>query len=324
MTPTFHAGCRVAAIAVCLLTLAASSAHAQDSLARAKDFYASAAYEEALQVLVGLHSVAPSETSEVSAYQVFCLVALGRSDEAKHAAEALVRADPQYHPAEASPRLRSFFEDVRRPLLPEIVRQSYAKAKDAFDRKEMPAAAAEFDRVIALLDEMGTSKDQGVADLRTLASGFRDFSKVAAESARPAAPAPAPPTTAPASASVAKGPDGSVGAGAPKTPPAPEGSPIFGAGDTDVIPPIALSQVMPPWRPADTVEARMNFTGMLEIVIGDNGKVLAASLTKHVQPRYDAMLLQATQKWSYRPAMKNGKAVPYRLSLAIHLQPIVR
>jgi hypothetical protein len=256
---------------------------------------------------------------------VFCLVALGRSDEAKHAVEALVRSDPQYHPAEASPRLRSFFEDVRRPLLPEIVRQSYAKAKDAFDRKEMPAAAAEFDRVIALLDEMGTSKDQGVADLRTLASGFRDFSKISvAESARTAVPEPASPPTAMASATVAKSPDGPVAAGAPRTSPAPEGSPIFGERDTDVIPPIAISQVIPPWRPADNVESRMNFNGTLELVIGENGKVLAAALTKRVQPRYDPILLQAAQKWTYRPAMKNGKTVPYRLSLAIHLQPLAR
>ena len=69
------------------------------------------------------------EATEVAAYQVFCLYALGRSDEAKAAIESIVRVDPLYRPSESqvSPRVRAFFEDVRRPLLPEVVRQSYTQ-----------------------------------------------------------------------------------------------------------------------------------------------------------------------------------------------------
>ena len=133
---------------------------AQDSLTRAKAFYASAAYEDALQVLGGLGgNISANEATEAAAYQVFCLVALGRADEARHASEAIVRSNPLYRPSadQVSPRIRTFFEDVRRPLLPDVTKASYAKAKDAFDRKDMAAAKADFDRVIALTDELAAS-----------------------------------------------------------------------------------------------------------------------------------------------------------------------
>src|SRR4030095_8189174 len=85
-------------------------AFAQDALKRAKDLYASASYEEALQLLDTLKDSTPS--SEASAYQVFCLVALGGKDEAKAAVEAIVKSDPLYKPADGqvSPRVRAFFD----------------------------------------------------------------------------------------------------------------------------------------------------------------------------------------------------------------------
>ena len=60
-----------------------ASAQAPDVLARAKDLYASAAYEEALQLLAAVKD-SPA-APEVSAYKVFCLMALGRRDEARAA-----------------------------------------------------------------------------------------------------------------------------------------------------------------------------------------------------------------------------------------------
>ena len=79
---------------VLILDEPTSSLGAQDTLARAKDFYANAAYEEALNLLQRLGaSGSPVEGNEVAAYQVFCLVALGRSDEAKQTIETLVKTD---------------------------------------------------------------------------------------------------------------------------------------------------------------------------------------------------------------------------------------
>ena len=108
----------------------------QDSLPRARELYNLASYDEALLVLNRLQpTAARSESSEIAGYQVFCLLALGRKDEAKRAIAALVRADPLYRPSEAttSPRTRAAFDEVRRGLLPGIVQETYDKAKAAFD-----------------------------------------------------------------------------------------------------------------------------------------------------------------------------------------------
>src|SRR5438034_772195 len=55
---------------------------------------------------------------------------------------------------------------------------TFADAKSAFDRKDLTTAAAGFDRVIALLDD-GDVEDPTLADLRTLATGFRDLTHAA-------------------------------------------------------------------------------------------------------------------------------------------------
>jgi TonB family protein len=301
---------RVVTLLAASLTALPALASAQDTLAKAKDFYASAAYEEALQVLKGLTKTA--ESTEVAAYQVFCLYALGRNDEAKQAIESIVRKNPLYHPSESqvSPRVRAFFEDVRRPLLPEIVRQSYAKAKDAFDRKDRVVASPEFDRVIALLDEMSAAEDQGVADLRTLAAGFRDLSK-AALAPPPPAPEPTPPAAVNGGTAAASTP-----APQPEKPPEPR---VYTAADTDVKRPVGISQLLPPWRPENPVEVRQAYNGVVELVIGEDGRVMTAVLLKSVHPRYDQQLLRAAHEWRFRPATKDGKPVRFRYGLNIHL-----
>src|SRR6185436_20258319 len=106
-----------------------------------------------------------------------------------------------------SPRVRGFFENVRRPLLPGIVKQIYAGAKARMDRKEFAAATIDFDRVMALLDEMGAADDPGLADLRTLAAGFRDLSKAATPAPEPPKPAAVEPVAEKKVAPAAPAPD---------------------------------------------------------------------------------------------------------------------
>jgi tetratricopeptide (TPR) repeat protein len=289
-----------------LVAAAAVPAQAQDQLTRAKTFYASADYEEALQVLEKLRGTAAStEATEVAAYQVFCLLALGRSAEARQAIENIVRIDPLFHPSEnqVSPRVRGFFEDVRRPLLPDVARQLYGRAKEAFDRKEMPVATSEFDRVIALLDEMANAGDEGVSDLRTLAAGFRDLAKAAIPPPPPPAPPPAP--TPPPAPIVA-------------LPPAAVEPVVYSTGDLDVSKPIAINRDMPTWRP-NAVQERQAFSGAVELVIGEDGSVLSVALRKSVHPSYDPDLIKAAATWTFKPAMRNGKPVRYRFLLGIQV-----
>jgi TonB family protein len=238
-----------------------------------------------------------------AAYRVFCLVALGRRDEAKAAVESIVKVDPLYRPSngQVSPRLRSFFEDIRKPLLPEIARQSYASAKTAFDAKSWASAITEFDRVLALIGEIG-SDDAGAADLRTLAVGFRDLARAAV--APPPAPKPEPPAPQPTPAP------------APVKPAEPE---IYGAEHADVKKPISISKDMPVWVPANAAEERGSFVGAIELVINESGKVASARLIDGVHPRYDQSLLKAAASWTFRPATKNGVAVKYRYTMAVQL-----
>ena len=287
---------------------AASDAAGQDPLERAKDLYASAAYDEALAVLDLLKfDAAPVNAVEAGQYRAFCLLALGRNDEGRQAIAAIVESDPLFQPAETqmSPRLVAVFRDVRRQLLPRIVQQSYAEAKGAFDRKELEAAAIAFDRVLLLLNDPDVQASASVNDLRMLASGFRDLSKVAAP--------PPPPQTAsspPASAPPAAKPQDAPGLAR-----------MYGPNDADVTPPVVVSQQMPPWRPSKLSATRRDYQGALALVVDENGNVESVALLSSLQPEYNAALLKAAREWKFKPATKNGVPVRYRKVVGVRLSP---
>jgi TonB family protein len=215
-----------------------------------------------------------------------------------------VQTDPLFRPTEAqvSPRLRTFFDEVRRPLLPDVARQRYSTAKAAFDQKSWQAAIAEFDRVIALLGEIGAA-DQGATDLRTLAMGFRDLAKSAAEPPKPAVTESKPAAAAPP----------------PPAPVKPAEPVVYGAQHSDVKKPVAMSKPMPEWRPASQTEQKMIFEGALEFVVGEDGKVVSVRLLDSVHQSYDAELLRQAMHWSFKPATKNGVPVRYRYAVSIRL-----
>src|SRR3954467_6805448 len=130
--------------------LAASLAHpaigqvpggGRDVVGTARDLYASARYDEALAILND-STTAGSDRKSIEQYRSLCLLALGRGTEAESAIAAVVTVDPAYQPgeAEASPRVRAAFSDVRRRLLPEIAASRYSQAKTEFDRKNYPVA----------------------------------------------------------------------------------------------------------------------------------------------------------------------------------------
>jgi len=287
--------------------LVASHVAGQDALTRAKDLYASAAYDDALAVLdqLKLDSSSP-DVVEAGQYRAFCLLALGRSDEGRKAIAGIVEADPLFQPAETqmSPRLVTVFRDVRKQLLPRIVQQSYGEAKAAFDRKELEAAAIAFDRVLLLLNDPDLPAASGTADLRMLATGFRDLSKVAPPPPPPKAAAPPP--SIPPSAKPANAP------GPPRT---------YGPNDADVTPPVVLSQQLPPWRPSKLAATRRDYQGAVALVIDESGNVESVALLTSLQPEYNPVLLKAAREWKFRPATKDGLPVRYRKVVGIRLNP---
>ena len=159
----------------------------------ARDLYAAAAYEDALAALDRLRAggVRVDENRAVDQYRAFCLLALGKSTEAAQAIEAVVSADPSYHPSDSdvSPRVRAAFSDVRRRLLPDLAQQKYAQAKAAFDRKDYRVASDNFGQLLDLFadpDLAAAASRPPLTDLRMLTVGFRDLSMQAL------APPPAP------------------------------------------------------------------------------------------------------------------------------------
>ena len=273
-----------------------------DTLAQAKGLYVSAAYDEALAVLDRLQSAAPDEDlTGIAEYRVFCLLALDRRDEARKNIDRILHDNPLYVPPEdqASPRIQSVFRDVRRQSLPKIVMERYAAAKAAFERKDA-RAGQQFDDVLTLLNDPDLQGAPALADLREVASAFRDLTKALAASA------PTPAASAKAS----------------EQPPVPQPQAIqaiYTSADTDVVPPVAQSQKMPPWHPSPN-ESVQEFRGALRLLIDESGAVISATIPNRTRPAYDQMLLKAARDWKFSPARKDGVPVRYLKLIEIRLK----
>ena len=294
-------------VALLLFGTLSGNAAAQNSggqaISAARDLYASARYDEALAVLNEIRPVEssrPDERKTIEQYRSLCLLALGRGGEAEAAIAAVVTMDPFYRPseAEASPRVRSTFAEVRHRLLPGLASARYTDAKQAYDRKQFSAAAVGFRELVVLLDDPQMSGR--LADLRTLAAGFVEIATAAA--APPPAPAPVPKQEAPA-------PSASV----PASPAAPA---IYTADVAGIVPPVTIRQDVPA-VPAAITGVMMRRQGLVELVIDEKGRIISVALRTSLHPRYDSLLVNAAKDWKYEPARLNGVPVPYRKLLQI-------
>ena len=277
----------------------ASPAAAQSGanpLAAARDLYASARYDEALAVLNGMRPVEATDRKSVEQYRSLCLLALGRGAEAESAIAAVVTEDPLYQPSEAdaSPRVRAAFTEVRQRLLPELVTSRYAEAKASFDRKDFGLAEQQFRHIASLLDDPQMAGR--MTDLRVLVSGFLDLS------ARAAAPPPEPKPVA-----------------TPPPTPAPRvrASPgrIYLAEDDGVSVAVPLKQDVP--RVPNTITTQARERGLLELVIDEQGRVVSVMVRMSVHPLYDTMLVTAARDWKYLPATVGGQPVKFRKMVQI-------
>jgi TonB family protein len=274
-----------------------------DGLGAARDLYTSARYDEALAVLNDLRpSDAPAAGTDVKAieqYRSLCLLALGRGTEAETAIAAVVTADPGYLPgdAEASPRVRAAFSDVRKKLLPDIAAKRYGQAKSAFDRKEYARATPLFKQVLALLDDPDMGGRNG--DLRQLTAGFLDLSIAATPP--PPAPKPAPVIAA------------------PEPPPIPKPDPnrVYTAGDASVVAPVVINQEVPRLVPMMRQQAHPR--GVIEVVIDEQGRVASMTIRESIQPMFDAELLTKGREWRYQPATLDGRPVKFRKLIQLNV-----
>ena len=278
---------------IAAVALGVGLAAQDDSLSAARDLYASAAYEEALAQLARSDSVdSPTALRDRAAYRAFCLVALGRVNEAQTIAESLIRADPllsieQY--ADAAPRIVTLFADVRKRVLPPLIKDEYRVAR-AHALEHAPDAESRLLRVGDLLDlaqQIGAS-DATLADLRLLIDGFADLARAAAPRAAAAAVDPGP--AAPAA----------TAASSPST-----------RAAVRITEPIVVSQP-PPMVPPALLELvrRLRLPSEIDVIINEHGTVDNVVVTRSVNPAYDAAVVAAARGWRYEPATRDG--VPIR------------
>ena len=266
------------------------------SITTARELYASARYDEALAMLNGLRpadAAQPSERKTIEQYRSLCLLALGRGEEAETAIAAVVTADPFYQPseAEASPRVRATFSDVRQRLLPDLTTARYAQAKQAYDRKQYAEAASRFRELVVLLDDPQMAGRHG--DMRTLAAGFVELATIAA------APPPAPKEE--------PKPEPSPVATRPAAPVEPK---IYTAEEPKIVAPVTVRQDIPPVPAALTQLTRTQ--GLLDLVIDEKGRLVSIVLRTGIHPTYDKMIVNAARDWRYKPATLDGTPVQFR------------
>lgn len=304
-------------MALPILAVALSMFLAQDvagrptgNLASAKALYASGAYEEAL---ASLTTPKPSDSAdEVDEYRALCLLALGRTAEVQKSLETLVRRSPLFKMSEAevSPRLVTTFHDVRKRVLPAVVRDLYASAKAGFEKNDFDAAKAQFDELSTLLaDDDLADQEASMSDLKMLAEGFLKLTDVQIAAKAAAAAKPAVPTPAPTSRAADE--KGAAGSDADR---------IYSVDDKDVTPPVDVNCPAPEWHPSNVTQQR-EFRGVLRVIIDAQGKVESSMFVVSAHPAYDPLMLAAVRNWQYKPAMRNGVTVKYVKLIPVVLKP---
>jgi TonB family protein len=274
-------------IAVGWLGLGGATAFAQEeSLARARELYASAAYEDALTALEGIDGGgAAADRRQAGSLKAFCLLALGRRVEGEAAFRSHIEADPTFKldEAEVSPAVRTVFTDVRAALLPALIERTYAAAKAAFEQGDREGARAGFEHVLAFGAEASARGLGAGADLRLVAAGFLDLLK-AHEAGRSE---PAVSTAGPA-------------------------APVQSVSDSDVLlPPVAIAQDVPIWTPPSAQVGQITYKGIVEVNVDEEGNVTSATLIESVHPAYDRALVAAARSWKYQPAQRGGRPTPF-------------
>ena len=321
----------IALIAPAMIAAAAQES-ARDPLSAAKELYASAAYEDALTALTDIADKSPSPDAarQVDEYRAFCLYALGRTREAESVAETMIRREPlvRLDSADVSPRIESMFSDVRKRLLPSLIRERFRVARSAVDQKNYGKAEAPLTeaRLMIVEAEKLEIKDDGLGDLSVLVDGFLQLIRSTTE--QQAAPKQAP--------VVAAAPQPSAPVAAPPQLPAPEppakttpsspqspvsantGQRVYSLDDEDVTPPVAIDQRMPaiPMEMSMMVKA-LHTTGVLDVVIDEKGDVVDATIRRSVTVGFDSAVLRSARRWKYRPATRNGMAVRYLKTIAL-------
>jgi TonB family protein len=215
-------------------------------------------------------------------YRALCLLAIGRTLEARAAVEWLIRHAPAFTiEPDLPPRFVSVFNDTRADVLPDVLQARFAAARGQFDAGSYADARHAFDEIAALASDAASSGGEGLAGIGAQAADYiRQIDAAVAARAEPLA-ARAAAAPARAGASIVPRPA--------------------------ITEPVVLRQALPPW-PAGAVP-RAARSATVRIVIGSDGHVRRASIERRVHPQFDLALLAAARAWTYVPAMMNGQPI---------------
>lgn len=327
---------RTLLLAASLSIAIASSAAAQPpgTLDAAIGLYEQAAYADALGVLDGLPRVNPALPEQVTTehYRMLCLLALNRPLEAEATMRALLEVHPAYRAeGDLSPRLQRLFEDVRRRVVPEIIRRRYALAKSHYEARRFDDAVATFTVVLEIGAQTASDlKDPALADLMDVARGFRDLAAASLEKMRleaaaaAAAAAPPPPLAAippplvPTATPVLEGSTTAAATPVPSSPAAltADADTVFDGSSAGVTAAIPLSQRIE-WRSRVPQPRDGTNLGTIEVVVDEMGAVVSARPVTSISAFYDVILLESAKAWRFRPAMRDGRPVKFRRSATV-------
>jgi len=289
---------RFALTVIALLMSASPIMLAQDVLSQARALYDAADFDAALKLLdeTGADTGTPDRRQTVREYRALCLLALDRAQEMEQTIEQMIAADPFYRPgAGTTPRrFVAAFDRVHRQLLPSIVRERYSRAQTDWDQKRFADALDGFELVLRLVEEAGAESTESEGNRDPNAQWLADFAELAARHLE--------------ESRVAQ--DGSTHL---------RGEVVYQSSDEGVTAPVPIRQDIPSWPPIELPAGR--FAGELELVVNTTGAVETATIVVPVHPAYDEAVLQASRKWKYRPAMKDGLPVNYRKLILISLAP---
>jgi hypothetical protein len=337
-------------VGLVLASTSITAGQVPDTLMKAKTLYADASYDEALVVLKG------SEAAEAHQYRALCLIALGRTQEAERALEALVNSAPTYAIADADlpPRIVAMYAQTRRRIMPAVVKRLFTEARADFQAKNMAGARDKFEKILTLTQDPAMANSAEAVDLQLLVASYIDIVKNSApapvQANAPvlvgtfAAPAPITPTsssttgasnvtaTSPAASSARTAVMPASATTSMATTPATvvtsspaAAAPAAGAPAAAIAraPAAGLRQVVP----AATI--RQNFpaftttgsprpmSGAVRVTIDPDGKVSKAVMEVPIDPRYDAKVLAATRSWLYKPATLGG--TPIQSEKVVHI-----
>src|SRR5262249_6940898 len=245
-------------------------------------------------------------------------------NEAESVAEALVRRQPlaTLDTADTSPRLERMFSDVRKRLLPSLIREQFRTARSEIDRKNFSTAEpplTEARLMIAEAQRLG-AKDDGLGDLSVLVEGFLQLIRSSAEqrlAPKVEAVATAAVTTTPAPRPVAAPPPA-----APAHPAsaAASAAAVYTIADEGVAPPITIDQRVPAMDPQlQTIMRSTKKRGMFDIVIDESGRVVETTVRRSLNASFDSLVVRTAARWRYQPARKDG--VPVKFVKTIVLVP---